>query len=68
MQIYGNKRKRLQEKRVQLSGLVWDTNMAAVTSCEKTYYKVRMLKKCRYKTRTGPTLSHIGKTMSYIVG
>ena len=32
-QIYWNKRKRLHKKRVSL---FWDTNMAAVTSCENT--------------------------------
>ena len=48
MQIYWNKRKRLHKKRVQLPeawfgnmatvSLFWDTNMAAVTSCENTLY------------------------------
>ena len=48
MQIYWNKRKRLHKKRVQLPQdwfgdtnmaavlLFWDTNMAAMTSCENT--------------------------------
>ena len=49
MQIYWNKRKRLHKKRVQLPQdwfgtqtwppfLFWDTNMAAMTSCENTQY------------------------------
>ena len=50
MQIYGNKRKRLHKKRVQLPQdffwdtnmatvlLLWDTNMATMTSCENTLY------------------------------
>ena len=55
MQIYCNKRKRLHEKRVPYPrGLVWDTNMAAVssfwdtnmaavTSCENTLYWHRVV-------------------------
>ena len=39
MQIYWNKRNRLHKKRVQLpQDLVWNTNMAAVTSCAETLY------------------------------
>ena len=36
MQIYWNKRKRLHKKGTQLpqDWFAWDTNMAAVTSCE----------------------------------
>ena len=37
MQIYWNKKKRLhKEKSLTPTGFVWDTNMAAVTSCENT--------------------------------
>ena len=37
MLIYWNKRKRLHKKKSSTpTGLVWDTNMAAVTSCENT--------------------------------
>ena len=36
MQIYWNKRNRLHKKSSTPAGLVWDTNMATVTSCENT--------------------------------
>ena len=38
MQIYWNKRKRLHKKRVQMAAvlLFWDTNKAAMTTCENT--------------------------------
>ena len=38
MQMYRSKRKRLHKKRVRPTGIVWNTNMAAVTSCENALY------------------------------
>ena len=61
MQIYGNKRKNLHKKRVQLpcTGLVWNTNMAAVllfwntnmaavTSCENALFFIPGITFLRY--------------------
>ena len=38
MQIYGNKRNFLHKKSPTPTGFAWNTNMAAVTSCEYALY------------------------------